>query len=228
MDATVSIIVWWLAFAGSHIVLSSIPVRTPIVGRLGQQGFLGLYSVVALATFVPLCMAYLGHRHAGALLWAPDALPGALLFARLLGAVAFAFVIASVVQPSPTGMVPDKTEGPVEPRGLTRITRHPLFMSLGLWGLAHLFVNGFATDVAFFAGFPIYAIIGSAHQDARKRETEQGKLGAFFEQTSLLPFAAIVAGRTRLVVGELPWAGLGAGLAAAVGIYLAHGYLWSA
>jgi uncharacterized membrane protein len=39
-----------LAFVGSHLLLSH-PLRPVLAARLGKRGFLGLYSLVALATF---------------------------------------------------------------------------------------------------------------------------------------------------------------------------------
>lgn len=37
-----------IAFVGSHIALSH-PLRAPLVGRLGEKGFMAFYSAIALA-----------------------------------------------------------------------------------------------------------------------------------------------------------------------------------
>ena len=100
------ILFWWLAFAGSHMVLSSTQVRPRLVARLGNRAFAGLYSVVALATFFPLVSVYLRSRHTGPVLWSFGTVPGASLAAILLGTAAFALLVASFVQPSPAGMDP--------------------------------------------------------------------------------------------------------------------------
>ena len=39
-----------IAFVGLHFLLSH-PLRGPLVGRLGEKGFQGLYSVLAILTF---------------------------------------------------------------------------------------------------------------------------------------------------------------------------------
>ncbi|NUT00820.1 MAG: MFS transporter, partial [Sphingomonas sp.] len=39
-----------IAFVGLHFLLSH-PLRTPLVGRLGEKGFQGFYSVLSLLTF---------------------------------------------------------------------------------------------------------------------------------------------------------------------------------
>ena len=94
--------------------------------------------------------------------------------------------------------------------------------SFGLWAIAHLLVNGWANDVAFFGGFLVFSLLGTAHQDARKRALDDGSLREFFAESSQVPFAAILAGRTRLVLGEISWIGAALGLAAAVGLFFLH------
>src|SRR5437016_1585989 len=72
-DAAVSptalVVLLWLGFAGTHLVLSSLPVRQRIVARLGEGPFRGLYSLVAFAFFVPLVRTFFAHKHAGRWLW---------------------------------------------------------------------------------------------------------------------------------------------------------------
>jgi uncharacterized membrane protein len=215
------VLFWWLAFALSHTVLSASPVRSSLVGRLGEKPFLGLYSLVALITFVPLVKAYGDSQHSGPFLWdLRTPITYGLVIA--LSALAWAVVIATFFQPSPTSMVPGT---PTHSQGLTRITRHPLFMSLALWGLAHLLLSVSLSDVIFFGGFIVYGFLGAYHLDQRKRASQE-PLDAFYQETSVLPFAAIATGRNRLVVRELPWLGLGVGLVVAVLLLIAHPWLF--
>lgn len=51
---TFVILFWWLMFGGTHILSSSIPVRSFFIARFGRMPFRGLYSLVAFATFPPL------------------------------------------------------------------------------------------------------------------------------------------------------------------------------
>jgi len=223
MPVWISVLLLWIAFAGSHLVLSSMPVRRPLTERLGERGFQGLYSVVALATFIPLAIIYFNHRHAGPILWSLRFVPAVRWLAIGLAAVAFALLVLSFMQPSPTGMTPGAAK---RSRGVTRITRHPLFIAIGLWAVSHLLVNGSLADVVFFGGFVAFGVIGAAHQDARKRVAEGGALAEFYDETSLLPFAAIGAGRNRLVLAEIPWTGVVIGIVVAALIYIAHGPLF--
>ena len=223
MPAWLPVLLWWSAFAGTHLLLSSLPVRQPLIARLGARGFQVLYSVVALATFIPLVRNYWAHKHAGPLLWALGSVPGVHPLSLALSALGFAFIVGALVQPSPTSFVPGAA---VRAYGLTRITRHSLFTGMALWGLAHCLVNGFLSDVIFFGGFAIYGTTGAVHQDKRKQVIDADTLRIFYTETSLVPFAAIVSGRTRFVTAEMPWAGILLGLAVATAIYILHPWLF--
>lgn len=224
MSAAAWIAFWWGMFAGTHMVLSSPPVRGKLISRLGEKAFVGIYSVVAFATFVPLVWVYLGNRHAGGAFWNIVAVPGVRPLAILLAVLAIAVIVGGVLHPSPALVGIKEAWGA---RGLTRITRHPLFMGIALWAFSHLLLNGFVTDVVFFGGLLAFSLAGAARQDARKRATENARLGQFFAETSFWPFGAIVAGRNRLIWRELPWIALIIGAVAAFGIYALHSWVFS-
>src|SRR5437016_2839813 len=62
MSPTLEIVLWWVAFAGSHLLLSSLPVRSRLVAVMGARLFQGLYSPVALfGCFV--IFALVGAKH---------------------------------------------------------------------------------------------------------------------------------------------------------------------
>lgn len=212
----------WFLFTLTHVVPSSARVRPRLVQALGQGPYLGLYSLLALALFVPLMWLYLTHRHGGELLWNLRDQGWARPLSMAISGLGFAGLVASFAQPSALGMAPASPEV----RGLARITRHPMNMGFAAIGAGHLLLNGYLNDVVFFGGLALYGVLGSLAQDARKRVTGGDRLEGYFEQTSALPFVAILAGRNRLVLAELPWVGLVIGVAAAVGFYWLHGPMW--
>jgi len=185
MSPTLEIVLWWLAFAGSHLVLSSSPIRGRLVGSIGERAFQGLYSLVVLALFIPLVRAYFVHKHDGALLWSIP--PGPLVHAVFYFgvAVAFVLVVGSQVTPSPANLVP----GEPTARGVLRITRHPFVMGTALWAVVHLVANGTSTAVAFFGGFVAFGLVGAWHQDARKIAAAVPGYREFCASTPFLPFA---------------------------------------
>ena len=202
MSPAFLIVLLWLAFGVSHIVLSSVRLRPRLVAVLGEQGFMGGYSLVSLLTFVPLVTVYFGHKHEGALLWASGVGPVGFWLISIGMGIALILLVGGVLTPSPASMGAGGAETPVEARGIHLITRHAVFMGMGLFGLLHLFANGFATDVAFFAGFPIFVVVGAMHQDRRKLAPEGSPYRAFYEATPLLPFTG---SRTLQGLREIGW-----------------------
>jgi uncharacterized membrane protein len=224
MSASAAIMFWGLGFAGGHLLLSSVPVRTPLVARLGARGFQGVYSLFALVTFGGLVWSWWGHRHEGSLLWMLREVPVLTPLALVLSVLGFALIVASFFQPSALGMVPGDT---VRATGMARITRHPLMMGFALWGISHLLMNGWASDVAFFGSFTALAVLGAFHQDARKRAADDGTLAAYFAESSVVPFAAAFTGRAQVAANELPWVGIVTGVVVAVVLYWVHPILFA-
>ena len=178
---------FWLLFAATHIGLSSQRLRPRLVARLGERGFQGVYSLVALATFVPLVSSYYAHKHAGPYLWNLVQLPGVRVLAYGLMGAALVLVVAGLVQPSPASMRP----GRAVVRGVARVTRHPLFMGFGLWGVAHLLLTRvYASELAFFGGFAIFAVVGCDHQDRRKAASLGEDYRAYAARAPFLPFSS--------------------------------------
>jgi len=184
MSPLTTIVLLWLGFAGSHLLLSSLAVRRRLVARMGEQPFRGLYSLVAFAFFVPLVLIYFTHKHGGPTLWALPHGPVLTATVYVMMGLAFVLIAAGLIQPSPAFVVP----GDAAPRAVHRITRHPVMMGLAPFGLAHLLPNGSATDVAFFGGFVLFALIGAAHQDRRKLADGDERFRRFYEATPFFPF----------------------------------------
>jgi uncharacterized membrane protein len=223
MSTAESIVFWQVAFAATHMGLASLRVRPRLVAAIGEPAYLGLYSVISFATFVPLVSVWMRGIHGGGLLWNVRDVPGVSAAGLLVSFVSFTLAIASLFQPGPVSVGPRQR---TRAYGITRITRHPLFMNIGIWGLAHVVLNGFLNDVLFFGGIFLVGLVGCMHQDARKKVSEKGTLDEFYAETSLIPFAAIATGRGRLVVSELPWVGMMVGGVISLVIYWYHAELF--
>ncbi len=220
MHPALAILLLWLVFAATHMTLSSVSLRPQLVERLGAGPFLGLYSVVAFATFVPMVALYFGHKHQGAHLFYLGGLPGMQAVVYVGMAYAFALSVAGLVRPSPASIQPGKAET----RGVLRLTRHPLFMGVGIFGALHLLVASIhMTELAFFAGFPLFAIVGCWHQDQRKLTTEGDDFAAFHAGTSFLPLP-----RPAALLAAIREDGLAllAGVGVAVVLRVYHGSLF--
>jgi uncharacterized membrane protein len=209
-----TIVALWLLFAATHIAFSSLTLRPRLVGVLGNVGFQAAYSLIALATFVPMVTIYFQNKHAGAMFWSIGATPPVEALVTVVMTLALVILVAGFFAPNPSMMGP-KEKGPILVTGVNYVTRHSMFMAVGLFGLVHLIPNGFASDIAFFAGFPIFAVIGCMHQDARKLVTDEKGYTDFHAATPLIPFT----GKNTLQgLREIPPLGyaLGIGIAAAL------------
>jgi uncharacterized membrane protein len=118
------------------------------------------------------------------------------------------------------------------PKGLTRITRHPLILPVVPWGIATCQLRGSHTaDVLLFGGLALYSILGCAAQDLRVTRQE-GSVGTsfsdnslaslqdFYQSTSFVPFGAVWDGRQSMsdILVEVPWLGFAGGCV--MGIFL--------
>ena len=195
MSPTVSLVLATIAFVGTHVALSH-PLRAGLVARLGERGFTGLYSLIALAIFAWMVVAWRAGSDADAywvapLWWWPFA-SGLMLIASILLAGA---LIGNPAFPRP-GAAPRPIPGP---RGVYAITRHPMNTSFMLWALVHASISGSPRNLIVAAGIMVLALFGSIGQD-RKKERLLGEIWRDWEaRTSFVPFGALLAGRVRWV-----------------------------
>lgn len=221
MTTEIELAIWWALFGGSHLLLSSAAVRPRLIGAIGLKGFKGVYSLVALVTFVGLFRAYFHDKHAGALLL--DRSLAARHVTELLMLVSILFLALAHGSKSPASTAADMTGvRPSSPTGIHRVTRHPLNFGFALFGLSHMLVNGTVGDWIFWGGFPLFAVASAIHQDRRMLASGSPEFRSFHEQTSFLPFAAIAAGRQTMAWRELRLRGVAIGLALYVVLRLIH------
>ena len=221
MNSEPLILFWWLMFGGSHIIGSSIPVRTFFINRIGTLGFKCIYSFVALAIFIPLCFVFFTHRHVGKFFYTPG------YFLHLL-AQFFMLAALVILLQALTTVNPMSTKAELFGKyinsgfGIQRVTRHPQNFAFGLFGLAHLLVNPYIGDWIFFGGFIIYGIISAMHQDRRILAIGHVQAKQFIADTSALPFAAIISGKQRFGLDEYYPPALAAAMVLFILIRLLH------
>ena len=201
MTPELQILLWWFLFGGTHVLGSSVPVRTAVIGKLGLGGFKVIYSLVSLATFIPLVYVYFTNVGSGALLFRP--VPALMWVTQVLMVIALIVLAQAATTPNPLTTAAEMSgDFPAEARGIQRITRHPSNLAFSLFGIAHMLSNPYAGDWIFFGGFVVFAIISSFHQDRRTLAGGRDEVARFQAETSLLPFGAIVAGKQRLALRE--------------------------
>jgi len=193
------LILFALLFVASHVVLSGTRMKKAIVGRLGTKGFSGIYALASFLTLGGTVYMYAGRGVRGPALWVPIDWSNPLLYILML--LSFLFLVLSTATPSPVGADMGVPSKPVA-RGILRVTAHPQNWAMICFGLAHVLVTGTAGGLAMYGIFVLLGIIGSYHETAKKAKDGDEAVQAFLRQTGVIPFSAIIRGRTKLVLSE--------------------------
>ncbi len=186
-------------FVASHVVLSGAGVKKAIVGRLGAKGFSGIYALSSFLTLGATVYMYAGRGVRGPALWVPIGWSNPVLYILML--FCFLFLVTSTATPSPVGADMGAPSKPVA-RGILRVTAHPQNWAMICFGVAHVLATGTAGGLAMYGLFALLGIIGSYHETAKKARDADEAVQAFLKQTGVIPFSAIIRGRTKLVLSE--------------------------
>ena len=200
-------------FVGSHLLLSH-PLRAGLAGRLGERGFMIVYSIVAIATFVLIVQAWRGMPPEPPL-WAVD--DPLWILASLLVLVASILFMGSLIG-NPALPAPNAAQAAGgAARGVFAITRHPMMWSFALWSAAHVLVSPSPRVIVLSIAMALLALVGSHMQDRKKEQLMGAAWNGWEAQTSYWPLLAAL-GKAGLV----PWLG---GLAVWFAATWAHGWL---
>lgn len=209
-----------LLWVGVHVGIAGTAVRGQLAAKLGEAGFRITYSVISVVSITLLVMAWQAAPYVP--LWS---IPGWFrwVIALLMLPVLLLFV-ASVATPNPTA-VAGKLDA-AGPRGIQRITRHPMLWSFAGWAALHLLAKGNLAGVFFFGAFLVTSLVGMPSIDRKLAAREPEMWARLAPTTSVLPFLAILVGRNKLVLEEIPRLVWIIGGVAWVGLLVAHPWIF--
>lgn len=200
MTPVVAVLSAWLLFGGSHLALSSPPLRATLSARLGERKFIVVYTLIAAVSLTLLTATvarYGGDGPTGLNLATVSAARWALSAIALIGA---ALAIAGLVNysRSPMAVLARRLRATSEtkrkplraPAAVERITRHPFFVGLALLMGAHVLLASTLAGAVFFVGFMLLALIGIPLQDRKLRARHGDVYGDYLAVSSAVPFAA--------------------------------------
>lgn len=186
MDSLAPLLTASVFFVGSHFLMSH-PLRRLMVARLGEKGFLGLYSLVSLTGFGWMMWEF-ARAPVRAAYWAPtDAIWIVASILTLLAVILFAGSFrGNPALPNPDG---DgiRTLAAKVPTGVFRVTRHPMMWGFALWGISHMLVAPRMDSFLFNGSLVFLALAGSYGQDRKKEATMGDAWGKWERQTSFWP-----------------------------------------
>ena len=183
------------AFVAAHVLPARTGLRARAIDRFGHRPYMAAYSVLSLALVAWVVSAASRAPHVA--LW-PQA-PWQAAVPVVAMPVALTLLVAGLAQPNLLSISLVRAGGSGDPAGIVRVTRHPVLWGFGLWAAAHVPPNGDLVSVVLFAGLTVFAFAGMAGLDRRRRrEMGDGPWRDAARATSNFPFAAILAGRSRL------------------------------
>lgn len=217
----------FLAALGLFLLSHSIPARPRVRARLaqllGERGYVIGYSLLSIALLVWLISA--ASRAPYIPLW--DTTLGQYYAPITAMLPAFVLLASGLFCPNPLSISFSRAAFDPERPGIVAITRHPVLWAFALWGFAHVVPNGNLVSLIMFGGFGLFSISAMPLIDRRKRRAMGAEWERLAGPTSIVPFAAMLAGRTRMRWngGQL-LATLLFGTALYVGMLWAHPWLF--
>jgi uncharacterized membrane protein len=184
-------------FIATHSVrIFAEPLRTTLVARMGEWPYKGVLAVISLLGFWLLLTGYAQARLETWLVWTPPAFLRHIMWLLML--FALVLLVAAYV-----------------PRNhLKKRLKHPMVLSVKVWALGHLLVNGQMHQIVLFGAFLVWAVL--SFRAARKRDALANALQSQGEATdatqvhneSEAPPAQWLSTLLCLVIGGAAWAAL--------------------
>lgn len=133
-------------FFGIHLLPMVPPLRTAIVGKVGEMPYKSLFALISLVGLVCIVM---GKAQAPfEILWFPDIwwVEGS----KMLMLPAFVLVVSAYV-----------------PSEIGKAVQQPMLAGVGLWAASHLIANGDLASTYLFGSFFVYAVVDALSATAR-------------------------------------------------------------
>jgi len=136
------LIVGLALFVGVHLVTTQPDLKRGLAARMGEGGYKGVYSLIAIAGFALIVFGY--HKvqlmpGKNPVLWSPP--HWGRHVAMLLMLPVFPLLFATYL-----------------PGRLSAAVRHPMITAVKFWALAHLFVRGDTASLLLFGGLLAWAV----------------------------------------------------------------------
>jgi uncharacterized membrane protein len=140
-------------FLGMHGFTMLRGRRAALIGRLGEGGYKGVYTLVSLVGLLLMIWGYGAYRAAGyAPVWTPPTWTRHLAALILLPALPLLFSAYA--------------QGHVKAR-----LKHPMILAVKVWAFAHLLANGDLGSIILFGGFLAWAVL--AFMSMRRRPADE-------------------------------------------------------
>jgi uncharacterized membrane protein len=196
-----------VAFVGSHFAMSH-PLRAMMVRALGEQGFLGVYSLVSAVSMGAMIWGFRLVGPGAAPLWDGTG-PALWALASGLSLVGMVLLVGSLHGNPALPQVPGEAVAAARVGGVFAVTRHPMMWGIALWAIAHILVSPTARVLVLDGAMLVLALVGARLQDGKKAAMLGKAWASWSAQTSYWPRFGGLA-RIRPVtwaIGAVVWLG---------------------
>lgn len=186
-----------LCFIGSHLLLGLPPLRTQLISMLGEQRFVAVFSLMAAVSLSLLAWALFASQQqaiANPWLLAHPTVRTGLGVVAWLG-LSLALAALPGYPKTPMALFQTRVHTPF---GVSKISRHGFFVGFAVFALAHSVLVPERATAMMMLGFAILSLLGASIQDRKLLMRHGDAYRPFMQATSVLPFLAIVRGRTRV------------------------------
>lgn len=174
-------------FLGAHGFTLLRAPRAALIGRLGENAYKGLYTLVSLAGFGLMLWGFGSYRAAGYIpVWDPP------VWTRHLAVLLLLPVLPLVFSAYAKGFVKARL-------------KHPMILGIKLWALVHLLANGDLGSILLFGGFLVWSVL--AFMNMRRRPEQPAAFvpnpgqDAAAILAGLIAWLALVLGLHRWLIG---------------------------
>lgn len=155
----IPLIIGLVVFLGIHMVPTNPDLRRSLTGRMGENAYKAMFSIVSLVGLVLIVVGY--HKlqvmtGKNPQIWNP---PAGMRHAALALMLPSLILLAAAYIPS----------------NIRRVVGHPMLAAVKIWAFAHLLANGDLGSLVLFGSFLAYAVYDRI---SVKRRAALGPLGA--------------------------------------------------
>jgi zeta-carotene isomerase len=195
-DPATTVTIMLSIFAVCHSGMAGL--RTYVEPIIGARTWRVLFAVVSLPLALSCISYFINHAHDGIHYWDVTHIPGIHTLLYIANFISFLFLYPSTFNLLEIAAI-EPPQLHLWETGIIRITRHPQAMGQILWCVAHTLWLGTSTAIAASTILIVHHLFSIYHGD-RRLQTRHGleKFQSIQQQTSVIPFAAILDGRQQL------------------------------
>ncbi len=179
---------------GAAIRLRAEKIFGPRIWRL-------IFASASIPSATILIGYFILHRYDGIRLWNLQGTPGLITLVWALTAISFLFLYPATYNLLEIPAI-QKPQVRLYATGIIRISRHPQAVGQILWCLTHQLWIGSSFMLVTSIGLIAHHLFAVWHGDRRLHTRFGNSFDELRENTSVIPFLAIIEGRQKLMIQE--------------------------